>query len=109
MNFMCQCFGTLCLFHLHRRVGMKNIQHSEHSKSLKSRIIHLYWEEIARHIRQRATFRTWREFEIKKIKISHHNISHTPLLVLATDTNRIYRLCCVDCNIYLRVHHITGE
>jgi len=67
MNFMCQCFGTLCLFHLHRRVGMKNIQHSEHSKSLKSRIIHLYWEEIARHIRQRATFRTWREFEIKNL------------------------------------------
>ena len=24
LNFMCQCFGTLCLFHLHRRVGMKN-------------------------------------------------------------------------------------
>ena len=24
LNFICQCFGTLCLFHLHRRVGMKN-------------------------------------------------------------------------------------
>ena len=24
LNFVCQCFGTLCLFHLHRRVGTKN-------------------------------------------------------------------------------------
>ena len=24
LNFVCQRFGTLCLFHLHRRVGMKN-------------------------------------------------------------------------------------
>ena len=24
INFICQCFGTLCLFHLHRRVGMEN-------------------------------------------------------------------------------------
>jgi len=24
LNFICRCFGTLCLFHLHRRVGMKN-------------------------------------------------------------------------------------
>jgi hypothetical protein len=24
LNFTCRCLGTLCLFHLHRRVGMKN-------------------------------------------------------------------------------------
>jgi len=24
LNFMCQHFGTLCLFHLYRQVGMKN-------------------------------------------------------------------------------------
>jgi hypothetical protein len=24
LNFICQRFGTLCLFHLHRRVGMTN-------------------------------------------------------------------------------------
>jgi len=24
LNFMCRRFGTLCLFHLHRQVGMKN-------------------------------------------------------------------------------------
>jgi len=24
LNFICQCFGILCLFHLHRKVGMKN-------------------------------------------------------------------------------------
>ena len=24
LNFICQRFGTLCLFHLHRRVGIKN-------------------------------------------------------------------------------------
>jgi len=24
LNFICQRFGTLCLFHLHRQVGVKN-------------------------------------------------------------------------------------
>ena len=24
VNFICGRFGTLCLFHLHRKVGMKN-------------------------------------------------------------------------------------
>jgi hypothetical protein len=24
LNFVCRSFGTLCLFHLHRQVGMKN-------------------------------------------------------------------------------------
>jgi hypothetical protein len=68
LNFLCRCFGTLCLFHLPRQVGelftylpMKmeqteyseisaykiqtpgnypeeNIQHTEHVESLKSRV-----------------------------------------------------------------------
>jgi hypothetical protein len=49
LNFVCRCFGTLCLFHLHRQVGTykiqtpgnypeENIQHSERGESLKSRI-----------------------------------------------------------------------
>ena len=65
LNFMCRRFGTLCLFHLHRRVGMKmdqaecsetsaykiqtprnypqeSIQYSEHGESLKSRICYLF-------------------------------------------------------------------
>jgi len=29
LNFICRRFGTLCLFHLHKRVGMKNDQVSE--------------------------------------------------------------------------------
>ena len=52
-SFMCRRFGSLCLFHLHRQVGMKklaykiqalgnypeeSIKHSEHSESLKKRI-----------------------------------------------------------------------
>jgi len=24
LNFICRHFGTLCLFHLHRQVGVKN-------------------------------------------------------------------------------------
>jgi len=62
LNFICRRFGTLCLFHLHRRISMKmeekecsetpaykiqtprncpeeNIQHSEHGENLKSRIV----------------------------------------------------------------------
>jgi len=67
LNFICQHFGTLCLFHLHRRVGTyapmkmeqtecsetlaykiqtpknypeESIQHSEHGENSKSRIFH---------------------------------------------------------------------
>jgi hypothetical protein len=41
LNFICRRFGTLCLFHLHRQVGVKNypeenIHHSQHGESLKS-------------------------------------------------------------------------
>jgi hypothetical protein len=44
LNFICQRFGTLCLFHLHRRVRTKNypeesIQHSGHGESLKCTIV----------------------------------------------------------------------
>jgi hypothetical protein len=28
LNFICRCFGTLCLFHLHRRVGVRMTSHS---------------------------------------------------------------------------------
>jgi hypothetical protein len=57
-NSICRCFGTLCLFHIHRPVKMEqterseasaykirtpgnypeeSIQHTEHGESLKSR------------------------------------------------------------------------
>ena len=26
VNFICRRFGTFCLFHLHRQIGMKNDQ-----------------------------------------------------------------------------------
>jgi hypothetical protein len=60
LNFIRRRFRTLSLFHLHRQVGVewlnlriqkKNIQHTEHGKSLKSRILHLYEEGTVRHIR----------------------------------------------------------
>ena len=77
MNFICRRVGKHCLFHLHRWVGIrlwrwntqsvptcrhvklrrqgitrkKAYKHSEYGKSLKSRILHLYGEETARHIR----------------------------------------------------------
>jgi hypothetical protein len=28
LNFTCRCFGTLCLFHLHRQVGVRGIPHT---------------------------------------------------------------------------------
>jgi len=54
LNFMCQFFGTVCLFHLRGLVGMlgnypeESIQNSEHGESLKWRIsiiccIGSYW------------------------------------------------------------------
>jgi len=46
LNFICQCFETLWLFHLHRRVGMKilhtyppmKIEQREYSKTLAYKI-----------------------------------------------------------------------
>ena len=68
LNFICQCFGTLCLFHLLRRVGTcqcsemlaykiqtpgnyteETIQHLEHGKSLKSCyifVLYIIWHLI---------------------------------------------------------------
>jgi len=49
LNFICRHFGTLSLFHLHRQVGVEWLnlrtvelprrKHTEHGKSLKSRIL----------------------------------------------------------------------
>ena len=44
------------------------LQHTEHGKSLKSRILHLYGEETARHIRL---------FKKLRISYSEENIQHT--------------------------------
>jgi len=79
LNFVCQCFGTLCLFHLHTYLHMKteqtecsetsaykihtpgnypeeSIQHSEHGESLKSIIpIHL---NLSVHARMHAYTQT---------------------------------------------------
>jgi hypothetical protein len=77
LKFICQCFGTLCQYHLRRQVGTyppmkmeqtecsetlaytlqtpvnhpeENIQHSEHGKSLKSRKIFYYIKtQIKKH------------------------------------------------------------
>ena len=38
LNFMCQCFWTLCLFRLHRRVGMKNFFESSHLSAYENGI-----------------------------------------------------------------------
>jgi hypothetical protein len=37
LNFICQRFGTLCLFHLHSRVGMK-MEQTECSEMLAYKI-----------------------------------------------------------------------
>jgi hypothetical protein len=50
-NVICQHFGTLCLFHLHREVPAhpeESIQHSEHGESLQARRI--------KHVCQRFYF-----------------------------------------------------
>jgi len=35
LNFICGSFGTLCLFHLHRRVGMKMEQSAPKRQNIK--------------------------------------------------------------------------
>jgi len=56
LNFMCWCFGTLCLqvecsetsaykIQTPENYPEESTQHSEHDESLKSRLLHLYGEE----------------------------------------------------------------
>ena len=80
LNFICQSFGTLRLFLLHRRVGMKNF-------FILTRLWR--WNRVFRNVgiqnsdaeelprRKRTAFRTRRKFEIKKIScpaVNPHSI-----------------------------------
>jgi hypothetical protein len=80
LNFICQSFGTLCLFHLHRRVSMKNF-------FILTRLWR--WNRVFRNVgiqnsdagelprRKHTAFRTRRKFEIKKIScpaVNPHSI-----------------------------------
>ena len=59
LNFICQHFGTLCLFHLHRRIDV----------------------ELPR--RKHTTFRTWQKFEIKKTDVMHHALKKAVYFLVA--------------------------
>jgi len=74
LNFVCRHFGTLCLFHLHRRVGVKNSSYLPAYEDGTDRVFRNvgiqnsdaggnYPEEII------PTFRTQRKFEIKNISV----------------------------------------
>jgi len=60
LNLICQHFGTLCLFHLYRRLWRWNRQRSETSEYKNSDAA-----ELPR--RKRTTFRTRRKSEIKNV------------------------------------------
>ena len=38
MNFMCRCFGTLCLFHLHRWCKQEEIKKGKTDEEVNNRI-----------------------------------------------------------------------
>jgi len=72
LNFICRRFGTLCLFHLHRQVGVKNENNSSHLPAYEDGTNRVFrnvgiWNSDAGELprRKHTTFRTRRKFEIK--------------------------------------------
>jgi hypothetical protein len=67
LKFTCQRFGTLCLFHLHRRVGMKYLLAYEDGIDRVFRNVGIYTSDEGESPRRKhTTFRTRRKFEINK-------------------------------------------
>jgi hypothetical protein len=65
----------------------ESIQHSEYSKSLKSRIIHLYGEKTARHIR------LFKKLCIRHIKFRRRGITQKKaynIIILAAITEAMF-------------------
>jgi hypothetical protein len=58
LNFICQCFGTLCLFHLHRQVGMTRLWR------WNTQTVPKHWH-IKLPRRKHTTFGIQRKFEIQ--------------------------------------------
>jgi len=65
LNVVCFLLGNSPVYEFRYRGNYpeERIQHSEHGKSLKSRILHLYGEETARHIQ------LFEKLRIKKTKL----------------------------------------
>ena len=65
LNFICQHFGTLCLFHLHGRVGMKNDWGWECWVIYRGKGLTRKYNVGELPRRKHTTFRTRRKFEMK--------------------------------------------
>ena len=64
LNFICQSFGTLCLFHLHRPMKMEQIECSETSLN---------------------TAKTWfTQFSTKNSSLRNLNITHNDKIISYT-------------------------
>jgi hypothetical protein len=72
LNFICRHFGTLCLFHLHRRVGIKKyLPAYEDGTDRVFRNVGIYNSDAGELPRRKhTTFTTWRKFEIKNVTFS---------------------------------------
>jgi hypothetical protein len=72
LYFKCQHFGTLSLFHLHRRVGMNNIVHTYPPIKMEQSVPkRWYFNYRRRRITQKkqTTFRTRRKFKVTLFKV----------------------------------------
>jgi hypothetical protein len=67
LNFICRRFGTLCLFHFHRRVGLSTYEDGTDRVFRKVGIWNSDDGELPR--RKHTTFRKRGKFEIKKLQI----------------------------------------
>jgi hypothetical protein len=68
LNFICRRFGTLCLFHLHRRVGMKKLNNVLLSKYMCTLLVSLV---TAHDVKPSfVTFFVYTEFRMVNLDIS---------------------------------------
>jgi len=66
LNFICRSFGTMCMLHLHRRVGTYPPMNIEQTVFRNVGVYNSDAKELPRM--KRNTFRTRRKFEIKNLQ-----------------------------------------
>jgi hypothetical protein len=106
LKFICRSIGTLCLFRLHRQVGMK--YHPSYLPAHEDGTDRVFrndgiWNSDAGELprRKHTTFKTRRKFEIKNIhKILRNNwirsMYKNKLWFLYLEIRILYFCCCCD-------------
>ena len=107
LHFICQRFGTHCLFHLHRRLGMNKFVIPTRLWRWNRQSVPKRWHIEFRHRelprRKHTTIRTRRKFEIKNVTLF---INDPSSLMSWVGNFEILHSICFKTNLSLRHYKI---